>query len=313
MTGKPAGVSGIFRIPIQHTVNPFFTFSGEYIVKVFLIFFMKLFQKSYFWYIIAFLFTLSFAYYQRVTGPTYPRTGKIVVNGKTLSYKLLRSNDSHIPAEIIIKGDVSGISGILRYKRFRVDEPMREEKLTVKDGNLVSYLPPQPPAGKLEYTVELFDGKKVIPVESKPTVIRFKGSVPLYILIPHVIFMFSSMFFSTRTGIEALRKGREVKILTYVTVILLGIGGLILGPIVQKFAFDAFWTGWPFGGDLTDNKTLVTFLFWLFALIKLKKSETNRKWVYIAAAVLIIVFLIPHSMFGSELNYETGVIGTGKH
>ncbi|NUN07875.1 MAG: hypothetical protein HUU54_01735 [Ignavibacteriaceae bacterium] len=273
---------------------------------------MTIFQKSYFWYIFAIIFTLLFAYYQRVTGPTYPKTGDIIIADKSLTYKLLRSNDSHLPAEITVKGEVDGVNGYIEYRRFRTNEPWIKELMVNKEGKLIGYLPPQPPAGKLEYRTYLeYDGKRMslLPV---PVVIRFKGAVPMYVLIPHVIFMFSAMLFSTRTGIEAMRRGKSVLSLTWITVFLLGVGGLILGPVVQKFAFDAFWTGWPFGHDLTDNKTLVTFLFWVFALIKVRKSENNRKWVYIAAAVLLIVFLIPHSMFGSELDYSTGEIGTGK-
>ena len=40
----------------------------------------------------------------------------------------------------------------------------------------------------------------------------------------------------------------------------LGLGGMILGPIVQKYAFGAYWTGIPFGHDLTDAKNLVDAL-----------------------------------------------------
>ncbi len=46
-------------------------------------------------------------------------------------------------------------------------------------------------------------------------------------------------------------------------MMLLVLGGFLLGPIVQKYAFGAFWTGWPFGEDLTDNKTAVAVLAWL--------------------------------------------------
>jgi uncharacterized BrkB/YihY/UPF0761 family membrane protein len=88
-------------------------------------------------------------------------------------------------------------------------------------------------------------------------------------------------------------------------LIFLILGGLIFGPIVQKFAFGAFWTGIPFGYDLTDNKTLIAFLFWLIPFFYRNKPETFSKFVIIAAIVTLIVFLIPHSLFGSELDYTT--------
>ena len=124
--------------------------------------------------------------------------------------------------------------------------------------------------------------------------------------------MFLAMLFSTRTGIEALIKGDRTLSYSRVTLIFLLFGGMILSPIVQKYAFGEFWTGWPFGKDLTDNKTLVAFVAWIIAVIRLRKNSEKRGWALAAAIILLAVYLIPHSMFGSELDYSTGEIGTGE-
>jgi hypothetical protein len=82
------------------------------------------------------------------------------------------------------------------------------------------------------------------------------------------------------------------------------IGGLILGPIVQQYAFGAFWTGWPFGHDLTDNKTIIAFIFWAIALFQvMKKKPKAGIWVIVATIVMLAVYLIPHSVLGSEIDY----------
>ena len=88
-------------------------------------------------------------------------------------------------------------------------------------------------------------------------------------------------------------------------------GGMILGPIVQKYAFDAYWTGWPFGHDLTDNKTLIAFIAWIIAYLRLRKNRNNRGWAIAASVILLLVYLIPHSMFGSQLDYSSGKVVTG--
>ena len=116
--------------------------------------------------------------------------------------------------------------------------------------------------------------------------------------------MFVAMFFSTRAGIEALRKEAKLKNLVYWTVGLLFVGGMILGPIVQKYAFGAYWTGFPFGYDLTDNKTLIAFVAWLGALIAVIRGKKPRAWVLGASILLMAVYLIPHSVLGSEFKYE---------
>jgi hypothetical protein len=80
---------------------------------------------------------------------------------------------------------------------------------------------------------------------------------------------------------------------------LLILGGLVFGPIMQKYAFDAYWTGWPFGGDLTDNKTAVAALAWLCAALALSRSKRPVVWALAAAIIVLVVFLIPHSLLGS--------------
>ena len=73
---------------------------------------------------------------------------------------------------------------------------------------------------------------------------------------------------------------------------------------VQKFAFDAYWTGIPFGTDLTDNKTLIAFIGWLVALYAVIKLKKPKVWIVVAFIVMILTYLVPHSVLGSELDYN---------
>ena len=73
---------------------------------------------------------------------------------------------------------------------------------------------------------------------------------------------------------------------------------------MQKYSFGAYWTGWAFGGDLTDNKTIVAFIVWMIAAWQIAKDKAKRTWAIIASAVLLAVYLIPHSLLGSELDYR---------
>jgi len=61
---------------------------------------------------------------------------------------------------------------------------------------------------------------------------------------------------------------------------------------------------------LTDNKTVVTFIFWLIAWFVLRKKPMNRVWPIIATVVMLAVYFIPHSVLGSEIDHtktETAV------
>lgn len=268
--------------------------------------------RSIFWWIMAILFTITIAIYQRMTGPTHPVKGSVVLNESTIPFKLLRSHGGDGDAVISIPLDDATISGTCQYKRKGVDEPWHELSMTRSEGNLTATLPHQPPAGKLRYQITLQQHGTVVALTEEPVTIRFKGGVPAAILIPHILLMFMAMLFSTRTGIEALRKGDKTYRYTVTTLLLLIPGGLILGPVVQWYAFGDLWTGWPFGGDMTDNKTLVAVIFWIVALVMQRKQRSAKGWALAASVVLLIVYLVPHSMFGSEFDHNKGAVTTGR-
>jgi hypothetical protein len=179
-------------------------------------------------------------------------------------------------------------------------------------GELQGMLPAQPAAGKLEYFVELDspDGIIRIPAdESENLIIRFKDPVPAGVLVPHIICMFLALLIGVRTALGAVVSPVRLKGLAWTTLALMTVGGMILGPIVQKYAFGAYWTGWPLGYDLTDNKTLIMWVVWVAVAIVISKRGSARDAVVrgailVAAVVMMAVYLIPHSLRGSELDYS---------
>ena len=263
--------------------------------------------------LLALLITVAAAVYQRITGPTYPVSGSTEIDGSMVRFKLLRSHGGEGDQPVTVTAPDTTVQAVMFFKRLNSEDPWKGMKLKRDGENLAGFLPHQPPAGKIEYFVLVRkDGhEKVIPDDSI-IVTRFKGAVPIWVLIPHILFMFSAMFLSTLAGLEAITGGPALKKLTIQTAVVLFIGGMILGPIVQKFAFNEFWTGIPYGIDLTDNKTLIAMLGWLVALWAVLKEKNARAWAVIAAAVLLLVYSIPHSVMGSELDYKTGRIQSSR-
>lgn len=257
---------------------------------------------SFLWWIFAIVFTIAIASYQRITGPTYPKDSTVNLSNSELRFKLIRSHGDG-DAEIKLYIPNKEIKGKIYFKRFKSFDKWTAVDMVRNGDNLSFSLPHQPPAGKIEYLVRLDNGLQQVNLTREPVIIRFTGKVPLFILIPHIIIIFLAMLFSTRTGIEALIRGSKTYKYTIWTIVLLFAGGLVLGPIVQYYAFGAFWTGWPFGGDLTDNKTLLAFIFWIIAFFVLRKHPENRFWPIIASIVMLLVYLIPHSVLGSEIDH----------
>jgi hypothetical protein len=263
-----------------------------------------------FWFL-AIVITLTAAIYQRTTGPTYEKMITFSHNNFEYKIELLRSHSTSKPAPVILEVSDITISGNLYYKKYPTNDDFTMIELTRVNEVLKGTLPNQPPAGKLEYYVSLYDVNTEDPViQSEHVIIRFKGDVPSSVLTPHIFIMFFAMLLSNYSGILAVAKKEKYKLYGIITLLFLTIGGMILGPIVQKFAFGDLWTGIPFGWDLTDNKTLVAFIFWIIAVVGNWKKDRPYLTV-LAAIIMLIIFSIPHSAFGSELDYSSGTIGQG--
>jgi hypothetical protein len=262
-------------------------------------------KKSIYW-IIAVVITLVLSVYQRMTGPTYPKSLTVEVNGEQYKVKLPRSGVQR--DEIVtLKGVPQGMTNTLHYRRYPSGDDYTTVDFSWKDGAWQAALPMQPVAGKLQYYITV-DGKDYLADE--PIVIRFRNDVPAIILIPHIILMFAAMLFAVYTFLLVVTR-KSYKRWLKITVATLFVGGFILGPLVQHVAFGPWWAGYPYGTDLTDNKTLIAFLFFLAALATMKWKY--NKWVVCLAVVMMIaVFTIPHSAYGSEYDYNTQQLGTAK-
>ena len=258
-------------------------------------------------WVLAVVLMLTTAVYQRRTGPTHPLRGQAEVGATVVDYALIRSANTGADPAVALPDP--GVPGTLHWRRYPTDDPYTAVPMVAADGELTAPLPFQPPAGKLDYYVTLDGpGGAVTVPPDRTAVIRFKGAVPAAALVPHILLMFFAVLWGIRTLLEAIVDRRGVRWMSFTTLGLVGVGGMIMGPVVQKYAFGEAWTGVPFGWDLTDNKTLLMFVVWIaaVAVIGLRRPHSPRtRWAAAAASlVMLAVYLVPHSMYGSELDYE---------
>ena len=291
-------------------------------------------------WVLAFILMFSAASYQRRTGPTYELSGSFQVEGQSHAYELIRSEETVRQARVAIPDPGAGVSAILEFRRFPTEDPFATAPMVSEPGEegmeLAAYLPIQPSAGKIEYFLRIVGPSEEVRIPALGTgadgtrggedtiILRYKDPVPLPVLLSHVLLMFFSILIGMRVALGALVLPGGTGRLAWIAMIGMTVGGMVLGPIVQNYAFGAYWTGFPFGYDLTDNKTLVMWVAWAIGCLVLWRRRSERDPVVRvtligATLVMVAVYLIPHSFRGSELDYdalESGVpaeeaIGTG--
>jgi hypothetical protein len=255
---------------------------------------------------LALAITLASAVWQRRSGPSYPIRGRVELGGASVDLTLTRTHGGPGDQPVRLAVADAAVAGTVSYRRHPTSDPWTVLPMAREGSDLVAALPHQPPAGKLEYQVSLSKGPDLAIFPPRPAVTRFKGDVPAAVLVPHILCMFLAMLLSTAAGLAALA-GAPTRRLALATLALVAVGGFVLGPIVQKAAFDAYWTGVPFGWDLTDNKTLVAGIFWAAAVLVRRPGgdpRVVRAAILAASLATLLVFAIPHSTWGSEIRWE---------
>jgi hypothetical protein len=264
-------------------------------------------------WIIALLVTLLSARWQRATGPTHPLPGRTTIGGAILRTSLERTHKGPGDQRVEIGPVPGGVTGVAEWRPWGSTAPWTQVPMRLEGGRLVADLPHQPPAGKLWYRVRLACGAETVLIPPRsPAAIRFTGAVPLAVLLPHILFMFAAMLLSTRAGLEAFRSRARLGGLTGWTLGTLLAGGIVLGCFVTHYAFGPWWTGFPAGNDLTDNKTLIALVTWIVAAIAVARARGAKACVLVASLVTLTIFAIPHSWTGSEPTYARLDAGLGE-
>jgi hypothetical protein len=261
-------------------------------------------RKTWFCWVAAFVVMLVSVVWQRATGPTHPISGKVVLGGREIGIRLDRANSTSFDQPVRVEVAGAPVTGQVAWRRYPTSEDWRRLEMRREGSALVTELPKQPAAGKLEYQVRLRQGSEEAVFPSQPAITRYHGDVPVWILGPHITAMFLSMLLAARAAMEALTGRPNLRTLTLAAFAVIVVGGFLLGPLVLHYAFGEWWGGFPFGMDLTDNKTLLAGLFWAAAVASVSRGWRARGMVLTAAVVTLVIFAIPHSYWGSELKWD---------
>jgi hypothetical protein len=262
--------------------------------------------------LVALIGTVALAGYQRRTGPSWPIGIDARVANARVTGELPRSHGGAGGATIDLYAPSPRVSGKVVWRRYPTSDPWQVLPMSRVGSRLIAELPHQPPAGKLEYSVHLeASGSARDLPEAETAVIRFRGEVPAGILIPHILLMFVALSVVLRAAFALLLRDPYPERFIPWILLMMVPGGLVLGPLVQKYAFGAYWTGWPLGDDWTDNKTLAAVLGWVVAWVIVRAAPASARGLRVkltamglAVVLTLAVYLIPHSVHGSELDWS---------
>ncbi len=243
----------------------------------------------------------------------HPADYSVDAGGITLSHRTVTEDFGDGPKIDLEATSTEGLTAVVYYSLAEGGPYTTDSLSRMPDGFSVT-LPVLEKGNRWYYHIKISQAEKEIAKfpPGPDQFIKFKGHVPAYILIPHIFCMFATIFFGLLTVISSISVFRgkvgisqSVRYLLW-TVIFAFIGSFPLGYIVAYLAFGKGWGGIPIGWDITDNKTVILFLFWLVTFILARrglKSErmaiSKKAYMSLVLASLIvtfIAFIIPHSI-----------------
>lgn len=203
------------------------------------------------------------------------------------------------------------------YKEKKDQEFLRSEFSRLKDTSIYNNFVPGLPKGKRYfYYISIEDSKGDVLV-LPPTATGTERPVYYYVtyeahpdrlsLILHIVLAIGAVIYWVHTlfySICHLRTGQEIFFRKAYNSAFWGnvaffIFAIPLGCLIAWQTFGTPWTGIPVGWDITDNKSLITLVFYTAALIGAKTGRVSSKTFAVLGIVglilTIIVYNIPHS------------------
>ena len=191
----------------------------------------------------------------------------------------------------------------------------------ISKGVWAARLPARDKGDRLEYGFSISHtkvsdmGTSVSTEHSGYYLIKYKGEVSVTVLVLHILCMFAAFFFIVEAilGAFAMLIMKEEKDFTVAqtrwVLLFTFLGGLPLGFVLNRQRFGPIWEAFPFGTDITDNKTQLIIIFWIIVAALSWKSFACRRTgrdligpgafaaaVIIASFLSLFLYLVPHSL-----------------
>lgn len=279
-----------------------------------------------FWRIlVAIIFTLLLLGFARKTTTVQSVHKTVEKSGILIDHNTVPKKIGDGDAVISVK--VIGAKEVKLFYKIENGE-FRSVNMGLKEGEsdlFVAFIPYQKKGTQAWYYIEarkqIGDTKLTVSLPDKnspnfkPILLKFEGNVPPYIIVSHVFCNFAGIFFSVLaifSTVDLMRGKSTLKksvLFSLLTFIFLFTGFLLVGSALNSFAFGVMWEAFPFGSDITDNKSQIILLFWVVTLFLVKgtifgkdpsknlvSEKTYSTMVIISFVVTVIMYLIPHSI-----------------
>jgi len=255
----------------------------------------------------AIIITFLSGYMRNVTGPDYPVSGTIGIEGKMVTFKfdkIYLGNDGY---NVLIRSDVKEIKAFLLWKDIPANHltssPPQNQSAAIWQRNVMTdsgffingKLPKHFPGEKVAYRVELnYGGKQYFLPEDKPATIMFLGNVNSSVMNIFYFVLFGGLLFAVRTGLETFNDKPRLGLYSIFTLIFFFLYTICLVPLKRTYELNAINHFVPPLNLITTYQSVSLFVLWIIGLILIFNFKGNRIIPLVISSLTLIIYIFIH-------------------
>jgi hypothetical protein len=250
------------------------------------------------------IITFLAGYMHNVTGPDYPVSGTIGIEGKQVTFKfdkIFRGNDSY---NVFIRSDVKDIKAVLLWRdipatditllplKSLVKSKWNREPMSDSGSLIIGKIPKHNPGTKVSYRIELtYSGKEYFLPEDKPATVIFLGKVNPSVMNIFYFVLFGGLILAVRTGLETFNDKPRIGMYTIFTLIFFFLYTICVIPLKRTYELNALNHFVPTVTSLLSYQSVSLLVLWIIGLVLIFNFRKNKIIPLIISSLTLIIYI----------------------
>jgi hypothetical protein len=266
-------------------------------------------KQNFILWLAAIIIVFLAGYMNSTTGPYYPVSGTIGLDGQPVTFKfdkIYKGNDGYV---VNISTDVKNISAWLIWRivpennnnnivnsgEGKNSVNWQKTKMNYSGKIITGKLPAGKPGEKISCRVELdYNGKQYYLPADKPVTIELWGKVNPEILQLYYFLLFGGLILGVKTGLEVFKDKPKIGIYTIFTVIFFFLYSVCLVPLVKTYELNAINHIIPSLSQLITAQSFSLLILWIVGMGLIFNIKGNKIIPLILSGLTLIIYITIH-------------------
>jgi hypothetical protein len=240
-------------------------------------------------WVAAIVITFLAAFLHQRTGPYYPVSGSIGIEGERLTYMFQKVHYGEEPFRIMMRTDKEDLHGNIKWKKKEDTEwnfsPLR------KDGKyLAAEIKPLSAGTEIVYKGVIIHSDKTyeVPFDSNVEA-SFTGKRPSSVMYVFYFFLFGGLLIAFRGALEYFNPRDKKMLFSILPAMFFFVTSIVFYPFIKSYELDAINKSIPPIGMLFDIPLLAIFLLWFVSSILIFKYK-NKILLLVSGILTLIIY-----------------------